>query len=220
MRCQESVLFAVPGKLSRFWGTLITLPSLVCIRHVAPHSTSWKRCGGLGSGFATERPLPGGQAPRPERKPAEYFRQITQQGLGVISWSGRFSCTGEVLLTLKILCFCNAIAGNKGFFYENARAVTGHARRLLSFALLRRRQERGSTPPATATPCSALPWVRMGVPEDTGCSRCRCSSPTPPEGVASPLMSAFRNKGYVCSARKSPALQKLAASPRTLLSCV
>lgn len=67
---------------------------------------------------------------------------------------------------------------------------------------------------------SALPWARMGLPKGPGCSRCGYSSLGPPKGVVFPLMSAFRNKGYVRSARKAPALQKLAASPRTLLSFV
>lgn len=72
-------------------------------------------------------------------------------------------------------------------FYENARAVTGHARRLLLPALGRRRQERGSTPPATATlPRSALPWVGMAFPKGTGCSRWGYSSLESPPKVWRP----------------------------------
>lgn len=61
--------------------------------------------------------LPGGvtRPPRPENKLSEYLQQIGQQRLGGISWSGSFSCTGELLLTLKKPWFCDAMAGNEGF---------------------------------------------------------------------------------------------------------
>lgn len=218
MWCQESVLSAVPGKLSRFLGTLITLPPLFLPKTC--YSTQ-HLFGALGSAFATKRVSTWGcnTAPRPERKPAEYAQQITQQGLGGSHGAGGCRAQGTFLLTLKTLLLqCNR--WKRRIFYESARAVTGRARRLLLRALRRRRQARGSTLSAPATPCSALPGARMGVPKGTGCSRCRYSSPSPPKGVAFLLMSAFRNKGYVCSARKSRALQKLAASPRTLLSFV
>lgn len=182
-------------------GTLITLPPLVLPKTC--YSTQ-NLFGALGSAFATKRVPAWGcnTAPRPERKPAEYAQQITQQGLGGSHGAGSFRAQGMFLLTLKTLLL-QWDRWKQRIFYESARAVTGRARRLLLCALRRRRQARGSTLSAPATPCSALCGARMGVPKGTGCSRCQYSSPSPPKGVAFLLMSAFRNKGYVCSARKS-----------------
>lgn len=114
---QESVLFTVPGKLSRILGTF--LPWL-CIRHVTLHSIP------LGDSDLASQPsgsLPGGVTwpPRPEKNT---IRTLTANsparvGEGGISWSRTFSYTGEVSRTLKKLWFCDAITGNKGrnFFF-------------------------------------------------------------------------------------------------------